>query len=167
MARKTTLLTIQENNPAYRDNAKVFLLTEMSADHGERWANRLIVAIANAGGDLPDGIMGGGMAGLSALGMDSIFDAAQKIKFETLEPLLDEMMGCVQTRVGQNPWQAIVRGVNCQIEEIQTFWTLRKAWVELEVGFSFADAARKLVPAASAESSLPNTPTSPDSSGPS
>lgn len=156
--RNTKTLTIQEDRPTYRDNGKVFLLTEMPADQGEEWANRLIFALANAGADLPDGVIGGGMAGLSAIGVGTaLMQAMRKLQFDVVKPLFDEMMTCVQTRVGQNPWQNIVRGINCQIEEIPTFWQLRLAWIELETGFSIAGAAQQSKTAAPAESPSPST----------
>lgn len=136
--RRTKLLTIKEADPNYRDNGKVFLITEMPADQGEQWANRFLLAMANAGAELPDELMNSGMAGLASIGVAASFaQALQKIKYETVKPLLDEMMACVQTRqLEQNPWMAILSGVNCQIEEFPTFWTLRLAWIELHTGFS-------------------------------
>lgn len=158
MARNTKVLTIQEDKSTYRDNGRQFLITEMPADQGEEWANRLIFALANAGADLPDGVIGGGMAGLSAIGVGgAIVQAMRNLQFDVVKPLFDEMMACVQTRINQNPWQAIVHGVNCQIEEIFTFWTLRLAWLELHTGFSIAGAAQPSKVAAPASSSSPST----------
>jgi hypothetical protein len=157
--RNTKTLTIQEDKkPAYRDNGKVFVITEMPADQGIRWADRLLFAITNQGIELPDGVIGGGMAGLAAVGVGALLNALGRVKFEDAEPLLDEMMACVQYRHAQGqPLQAIAHGANCQIEEVQTFWTLRIAWFELHLGFSFADAAQKLKTAASAEPASPST----------
>lgn len=169
MARNTKHFTIQEEaKPNYRDNGKTFLLTEMPADQGARWADRFIFAIMNAGIDLPDGIVGGGMAGLAAIGLESILKALSKVPFEVAEPLLDEIMTCVQWRgAAALPWQAILSGINCQIEEVQTFYSLRIAWLELHLGFSFAAALQKLRAAQAAELSSQSTPTSLDSSAPS
>ena len=117
--RNTKTLTIQEDKkPGYRDSGKTFVLTEMPADQGARWADRFIFAIMNAASDIPDGIIGGGMAGLAAIGVGPALEALSKVPFDVAEPLLDEMMGCVQYRHAQGqPLQAIQRGANCQIEE--------------------------------------------------
>jgi hypothetical protein len=144
MARRTKLLTINEADPQYRDNGKSFLITEMSADQAEQWANRFMLAMANADAPLPDELMNSGMAALASVGIAASFaQALQKLSYETVKPLLDEMISCVQFQHDpkQLP-QAIFPGVNCQIEEFPTFWTLRLAWLELHTGFTVAAAAR-------------------------
>lgn len=153
MARKTTTVQINEASPHYRDNGKTFVINEMPADQGLRWADRFIFLLVAADADLPDSVVGTGFAGIAATGVASAFiQAMRKLRYSDLEPLLTEITDCIQYQPPKQglPLQAIMPGVNCQIEEIQTFWTLRLAWIELHTGFSVAAAAQKSAPHPSA-----------------
>ena len=84
--RKVEALTISRPG---RDIGKTFVLTEMPADQGERWAIRALLAFASAGGELPQGVTPqSGMAGLAEIG---IFSVLGRIPEERVMPLLDEM----------------------------------------------------------------------------
>jgi len=118
-----------------RDNGKVFILTEMPSEQGERWANRVIFAVMNAGVDVPEGVQSMGMAGVAAIGIKAL----GKVPFEIAEPLLDEMFGCVQYQHDpHNPLllQSIMSGNDSQIEEVMTRWKIRGALFTLHTGFS-------------------------------
>lgn len=135
--RKVKPITITDEG---RDKGKTFVLTEMPADQGERWALRALLALTNAGVELPDGAENAGMAGLAAAGIRAL----AKIPFQAAEPLLDEMFQCVQYQHNKKgaPLQEIIPGANSQIEEISTRIALRVAILELHTGFSLADATR-------------------------
>ena len=130
MARRELRFTIAEKN---RDHGKTFLITEMSADKAEWWAARALLALTNAGADLPAGAAAAGMAGFAAAGLQSL----QNRRAEVVKPLMDEMFECIQyLHEGKMPAQPILPGDLSQIEEVSTRVQLRKAVLELHVGFS-------------------------------
>jgi hypothetical protein len=116
-----------------RDKGKKFLLTEMSAARAERWAMRAFFALANSGVDLPPNIQGAGMAGLAILGLQALMGMDP----ERVQPLLDEMMECVQIipSAAAGP-RALVEE---DIEEVATRIKLKMEVFELHTGFSLAD----------------------------
>lgn len=133
MARKTTEVLIEDEG---RDFGKTFVIREMPADKGERWAIRALLALANAGIDLPAGATNAGFAGFAAVGLE----AFGKISFEVAEPLLNEMMDCVQIKMsGKVPARALINGEGGDIEEIATRFKLRMAVMSLHLNFSKAD----------------------------
>lgn len=141
MARRTTEITIDAEG---RDKGKRFLLTEMAADATERWANRALLAFANAGGRLPDGILDTGAAGLD-LSLRSLMVVGLRslsgLSFDEIDPLLKEMVSCMEYQPpGNAPLQPIILGENSQIEEVSTWYKLRGELIDLHLGFSLADA---------------------------
>lgn len=134
--RKTTTLTIDGKN---RDQGKVYKITEMSADKAERWALRAGFVLMNAGVDLPELEGGTSMADLSQLGLQTLIRAFSKVSYEQAEPLLTEMLECVQC-VPDPGKPEVVRGlIESDIEEVSTRFKLRKAVWDLHVDF-FTDA---------------------------
>lgn len=139
MARKTKLVTIKDEG---RDKGKGYLITEMPAHQGEKWAARLLLAAANAGLEMPEGfsLETASMAKLAGIAMLAI----SRSKWDAIEPLLDEMMQCVQ--YVPNPANTTVvlsLGVTSDsIEEVKTYLTIRKEWIALHLGFSMADASQ-------------------------
>lgn len=138
--RKEKVITITTDG---RDKGKLFRLSEMPADQGEKWAFRALFALSRGGMNLPSGILDAGMAGLASvvpylvlIGLRSL----NSVKWEEIEPLLDEMMLCVKYQPPQPgvPAQDLIGGVNGQIEEIRTRVELRKAILELHVDPSLA-----------------------------
>lgn len=122
--RKTNQITFSEG----RDKGKTFLLTEMGAVQAEKWAARALLAVAKSGVDLPENLAGAGMAGLAVL----TFKALSGVTFAEVEPLLDEMMACVQI---VEP--AMTRSVTLDdIEEVSTILRLRAEVFTLHTGFS-------------------------------
>ena len=134
MARKTLRYTVGD---AGRDQGKVFVITEMPASQAEKWAIRAFMAAAGAGAQIPDDLHAQGMAGLFRIGSEAL----AKIPFELAEPLLDEMMDCVQIAPSPaNP--SVVRSlIEDDIEEVATRVRLRTQILQLHVGFSAADAS--------------------------
>lgn len=135
MARREKLVTITSEG---RDKGKTFKLTEMSADQGERWSYRTLLALSRGGFELPPGIFDAGMAGLAAIVPYLVvigFRSLHAARWEELEVLLDEMMACVKYTPGivGVPDQELIAGVNSQIEEIRTRVELRKEVLMLHV----------------------------------
>jgi hypothetical protein len=159
--RKTTTVTIATEG---RDKGKVFLLTEMPASQAENWGMRALAAIGRAGIEIPDEMEGSGMAGVAAIGRAG-FRLQGSLAPEDIEPLMAEMMGCVQ--IVPDPKQpTVTRGlVEDDIEEVATRLHLRSEVMSLHLGFSIADALSKL--GALAKSRIGITPSTPTSAEPS
>ena len=124
MARKQASFVAQTG----RDKGKEFLITEMSATQAESWAFRVILAIGNAGIEIPDNLASQGMAGLMAVGYMNLL----KIPFDAAKPLLDEMMGCVQIVPSANIKRPLIED---DIEEVKTRLLIRKAIWDLHMDF--------------------------------
>jgi len=129
MARKETTFVAETG----RDNGKQFLITEMSASQAESWAFRVILAIGNAGIEIPDNLASQGMAGLMAVGYMNLL----KIPFEAAKPLLDEMMGCVQVVPSPNIKRPLIED---DIEEVKTRLLIRKAIWDLHMDFFLGES---------------------------
>lgn len=111
-----------------RDAGKQYHITEMSASQAESWAFKVILAIGNAGIDIPDDLAAQGMSGLLAVGYLNLL----KIPFEAAKPLMDEMMGCVQMVPSPNVKRPLIED---DIEEVKTRLSLRKAIWDLHMDF--------------------------------
>lgn len=124
MARRTQLVTIDDGNS--RDAGKSFLVTEMDAEHAEWWAFRVLQAILGS-----DAVVDF-QAPLAQLARQGI-GALAKLPPAQAKPLLDEMMGCVEMGLpGNKGSRALLPN---DIEEVATRVLLRKAVMELHVGF--------------------------------
>lgn len=147
MPRRTKRITIAEKN---RDQGKTFVLTEMPADQAEWWATRALLALTNAGADLPAGVSANaGMAGVAAAGIQAL----SQLRAETVKPLMDEMFGCVAYEHDpSHPLQPIFAGEASQIEEVSTRIRLREELLELHLGFSIRGAASTSASASPASS---------------
>lgn len=124
MARKEATFIAESD----RDKGKTFLITEMSASQAESWAIRVILAVGNAGLEIPEGLASQGMAGLMAVGYMNLL----KIPYEAAKPLLEEMMGCVQILPSANVKRQLIED---DIEEVSTRLHLRKAVWNLHMDF--------------------------------
>lgn len=143
MARKTSQYRVDD---AGRDFGKVFLLTEMPAAAGERWATRAFLALAEHGIEMPDGLAQSGLAGIAQYG----FGLIGKLPFETAMILMDEMFACV-TIIPNPSSPNIVRNlVEDDIEEIATRIKLRVAVFKLHVPFPLAADPSISAPASAA-----------------
>lgn len=126
MARRTETLVIQAEG---RDKGKSFLLTEMSAWDATMFGAKALLVLTNSGATVPDSTMG--MAGLAMAGMQAL----EKLAFAQLEPLLRELIQCVQYvhKPGHPPQDA-----RENIEEPATYLVLFRAVFVLHTGFSVA-----------------------------
>lgn len=129
MARKVVFFSVTDKN---RDTGKTFQLTELDSESAERWANKLIFAVANAGIELPDGFQGGGMSAVASLIMSFGLNALAKVPFHVAEPLLAEMFSCVKIKTDM----AVRDLITDDIEEVTTRWQLRREIFKLHVNFS-------------------------------
>lgn len=116
-----------------RDHGKVFIIEEMSAVAGEDWAYRAVLAMGRSGLDIPDHVAATGMAGVAKV---FGFRALQGMRYEEARPLLDDLMACVQIKIGD-----VVRDImDGEIQESRTLIYLKYRAFKLHVDFSKADA---------------------------
>jgi hypothetical protein len=148
-------LTITIDTPG-RDVNKTFYIKEMSALKAERWATRALLALLKSNVDIPEDIAQAGMAGVAAVGLR----AFGGIDFSNAEPLLAEMLACVQ--IIPDASRPMVRRalVEDDIEEVTTLLRLREEVLSLHTGFSLRDYRLKLTATQSTDGNTPNTETS-------
>jgi hypothetical protein len=129
MSRHTRTITIEDEG---RDQAKVFILTEMPATAAEKWATQAIYLLTQAGVPVSDEARAaGGMQALAATPLNGIgqLRALQ-------DPSLDAWWDCVKYLHKPNhPPQPIHQGAMCQIEEIKTIAFLRMEVLRLHTDF--------------------------------
>lgn len=129
MARRTQVVTIEQEG---RDKGKQFLITEMDAEKAEWWAFRCLQALLAGNPDLGGSLDTSNQASLSVLATQA-FSAMGKLDPMIAQPLLKEMMDCVQRQLpdGKN-----ARGLlPDDIEEVATRIQLRKEVFILHTGF--------------------------------
>lgn len=133
-----------------RDAGKHFLITEMSALKAEKWAARALLLLSGSGERIPDSIAGRGMEAVAVLFLNIFLQGA--IRFDQLEPLLDEMFECVQIirdpkavdkQTGHPVPHALIS--DDDIEEVATRAWLRSEVLRIHTGFSPADALSGLI----------------------
>jgi hypothetical protein len=150
--RKETIVTISAEG---RDFGKAFFLREMSAVRAEKWATRAILALTRSGINIPEDVAKQGLAAVAAIGLHALAG----VQFAEAEPLLDEMMQCVQ--IIPTPSRPEVKRalVEDDIEEISTLVTLRREILALHMGF-LPPAVRSIFSRPATTGDSPNTPTS-------
>lgn len=157
MARATTNYTVSDDG---RDRGKTFVLTEMPASKAESWAMRALLALMSGDVELPDGFERMGMAGMAEVGIRAL----SGLTWEVAEPLLDEMMACVQFMPDPSKPHVVRALFEEDIEEVSTRIKLRAEVWKLHTGFLKAVALFNLPeskPAAAAGKRGQNTRTSP------
>ena len=153
--RKTKTITIPKTGG--RDAGKTFLLTEMDAFRTEKWSQRALLAIAAGGVDIPEEVLRMGAGAVMAAG----FRALMTMAFQDAEPLLDEMLSCVEI-VPDPKYPAVVRKLDVEdVEEVKTLLLLRSEVIELHTGFSPAAFLSKLGTAATQTPDTNGSSTSP------
>jgi len=156
MARRSKDVRITANN---RDKGKVFRITEKPAREAERWAMRAVFACTGGGLNVNQSMLGGGFQALVGLAFQGLLSCS----FDQAEPLLDELLTCVEVAEKPGQWRGLFPGDQEKaIEEPATYLTLRKEVVELHLGFSIAAELLTFLASAATEdtSSLSDTPTS-------
>ena len=140
--RREKFITITSDNepgkPENRDKGKIFFLREMGAVQAERWAMRALIAVSGPGAAVPN------RAGLASLANAkfSLLTMLGNIRWEVAQPLLDEMMECVQRKESATCIRSLVEE---DIDEVSTLLQLRKEVLELHLGFSLAEKFQTLV----------------------
>lgn len=124
MALKEKELIIEKG----RDAGTKFLITEMPVAKADRWAMKVLMAMANGGVEVPDPQVG--MLGI--VGM--VFSSLKNIPEEKALPLMDELLECVKII----PEGGIPRQLDLAMNDVQDFttlWILRKEALSLHIDF--------------------------------
>jgi hypothetical protein len=128
MARKVKNVTIVDEG---RDKGKVFVLTEKDALTAWKWGIRAMLAITKTGVQIPDEMMKMGVVGILAVGLYRL----QFISWSDMEPLINEMLTCVQMMPTPDRPNILRPLFPDDIEEVSTLTTLGKEVFELHTGF--------------------------------
>lgn len=129
MARRTHDLTIDSG----RDAGQTFRITEKSPWDAEWWAIRALLAMGEAGVEIPDNYQEAPLATFAQSGLKTLM----KVSPDRLKPLFDEMFECVQW---VSPDRKLVRALLAtDIEDVKTLVLIREAVFKLHIGF-FSDA---------------------------
>lgn len=128
MARKTETYVVSEEG---RDKGKTFILTEMSATKAEDWAFRALLALGGANGEVPNDLPSLGMATIAEIGIKKLF----ALPFQTLKPLADELMECVQIVPDTQRPQVRRALIESDIEEVATRVKLKWKVLGLHLDF--------------------------------
>jgi hypothetical protein len=168
MARKECTVTIPGEIAENRDAGRSFQIVEMSAMKAEKWATRALLAFVSSGIDLDEDVnVNGGIQELAKFGIQAFMG----LKFEFIEPLLDEMLGCCHylRTPGDTTSKTQLTVDNCDnyIEEVSTLLKLRTETLSLHLGFSLAEKISASLPGqdGKTEDIKPNTQTPPDTLG--
>ncbi len=153
MARRIGWIAIDADPVKNRDAGKVFKATEMDPFRSEKWAIRCFLALARGGIEIPEDIAKSGLQGIANYGM-KIFGS---MKPEDAEPLLDEMMTCVEAVPDPKNRGLTTELFPGSVEEMSTIWKLRKAVFGLHVDFSQLGTLYASAVASSKTASSPNT----------
>jgi len=127
-----------------RDQNKLFHITEMPAMQAERWATKAFLALARSGDKIADEIASSGLAGVAALGMK----AFAGLNYDDAEPLLHEMLLCVECIPDASSPNFKRNLVDNDIEEVATLIKLRIDVFKLHINFSTPDARSTSTPTA-------------------
>lgn len=130
--RKIINFTIEKEG---RDKGKVFQITEMSAVAGDRWATKVLFAIAKGDVVLPESISGSGFAGIARLGLQMLLLAP----YDLVEPLLTDLTQCVKVVPDARNKNVVRDLIDEDIEEFSTYADLREQAFKLHVDFFSQD----------------------------
>lgn len=130
--RNEVRFTVQKEG---RDKGKTYLITEFSAEKGERLAAKILFAIMNAGINLPKGIDKMAMESIAVAGFDLIAAAITRISFEVAEPIFKEMMEGIQFIPDISKPELTRILLPEDIEEISTRLSLRREVWSINTSF--------------------------------
>ncbi|QDH14123.1 hypothetical protein E3E12_07925 [Formicincola oecophyllae] len=140
------------------DAGKLFVIRPFRAFAGDRWARKVIRALADAGTKLPESALNLGMAGLAGLGMGLFGKMEEQAVEEAFEGLLS---CCLIKRDPSNPALPPAPLLEADITDPATLSVLRTEAFKVNVGFMKA-AAGQISPLVAAL--LPATPSKKETS---
>lgn len=122
-SRNTKIVPIAADDVGGRDGGKTFIITEMSALDGERWATRFLRSLVRSNIELPHGLTA--EMGWSALAWVGV-KALGGMDWQEARDLLDELLACVKImRDARNPEATTMPLLPDDVQEISTLLRLR------------------------------------------
>jgi hypothetical protein len=160
---KTKLISIPPDPTGENRDAvagRIYLLTEMPASQAEIWAFRMLNLLAASGLTIPDEMLNAGLAGLAVTfsggDVSKMFANFSGLAIPEFVSLMNEMFQCVQIQYGHAGAPPLYRRiVEEDIEEVSTRLKLRGELFKMHMGF--LKGARSLTSAPPAETSLPSS----------
>lgn len=114
-----------------KDSDKIYRITEMPAVKAEKWALKALWAIAAAGLEIPDDANNAPLSKLAEFGLKAL----AKVPFNVAEPLLDEMLTCVEVLTDAGVRKLIAD----DFQDVKTILKLRKEVLSLHINFFTQD----------------------------
>ena len=112
-----------------------FVVSQMPLIQGDRWANRVALALCKSGVDVSGLPSGDGFKGM--LDMANLMNIAIKalggIDDETAQGLLDELMSTVKLKLQDGSTRSVI--LESDITSIETLWKLRIAAIKINLDF--------------------------------
>lgn len=111
-------------------NGKTFVISKMPLIQGDRWANRVALALCKGGVDL-----GGNIKGLLDIeGLTTIaLKALGGVPDDTAQGLLDELMDYVKFKLPDGSTRAVV--IESDIDDIASLWKIRIEAIRINLDF--------------------------------
>ena len=131
MRKRKDVRIVDGTKETNRDFGKVYVLTEKDAISAWKWGLRAMGAIVRTGVQIPDEIARMGVVGVLVVG----FYRLGYIPWPDLEPLVDEMLTCVQIMPTPSVPNVVRPLMPEDIEEPTTLSTLVREVFELHAGF--------------------------------
>lgn len=117
---------------------KTFVVSQMSLIQGDRWANRVALALCKSGVDISGLTDGGDFKGL--LDMTGVINVALKalggVEDETAQRLLDELLGTIKVKLPDGSTRSLL--LESDISGIDTLWKLRIEAIKINLDFLMA-----------------------------
>lgn len=136
-----------------RDAGRQYLITETDAVSAEKWGWKLAIAVKGTSVQIPEALAPYGMTAVAIRGINS-FLAAPDVDFAKLEPLLDELLACVQIvrdpKIADPVHSSVPLATPMlpgDIQEVPTVTWLRSEVIRVHTNFSFIDAVTSWVTA--------------------
>lgn len=117
---------------------KTFVVSQMSLIQGDRWANRVALALCKSGVDISGLTDGGEFKGL--LDMTGVINVALKalggVEDETAQRLLDELIDTIKFKLPDGSTRSLL--LESDITGIDTLWKLRIEAIKINLDFLMA-----------------------------
>lgn len=122
---------------------QTFVVSQMSLIQGDRWANRVALALCKSGVNISDFTDGAGFKGM--LDMVSVINVALKalggVEDEVAQRLLDELLSTIKVKLPDGSTRALV--LESDIKRIDTLWKLRIESIKLNLDFLTAGVTQE------------------------
>lgn len=126
-----------------RDKGRLYLITEFPASKAEKLGIKAFIALKGSDAQIPLEYKELGPIGVAIIGLNVFLRSS--VRYADLDPLLDEMMECVQYIPDRKRPESPRALMEADIMEPKTRYQLRSEIVELHTGFSFADSLSELI----------------------